>query len=256
MEARRAGNSQGMYQQQGFQFLGNSNNQVNNIFSQFKPHFPKPINFGNPVAGQSETICQFCKKTIPSGGMSRHTSACEENPDNIILPCDFCGEHFSLNELEKHFGSCSLNPKNQRITCESCGCQISLVQYENHIMTCVNIRNKQPRVSQLIQPTKLISCMICNAQVPFGDYGKHITTDCSGDQALSQSITKTGGYETPKKVTVEDEKEKECAICFLEFGPLEEVKFLQCFHRYHKNCIDSWNQKVRSCPICLTSIDE
>ncbi len=256
MESGRAGNSQGMYQQ-AFQFMGGPMSQISNKFQAQNVLKMGGIPGISPI--QQSNTCRFCQMTIPLGGMDSHTSACEENPDNIILPCDFCGEHYSLNELEKHLGACGLNPSNQKIGCESCGSQVSLVQFENHIMTCTgknhshNVNNK-PAVNSNSGGGKMITCMMCNAEVAWNDYGKHITTSCTENFVVP--MTTKGNSPVKKKIVVEEEKEKECAICFLEFGPLQEVKFLQCFHRYHKDCIDSWNKKVRSCPICLTSIDE
>lgn len=254
MESGRAGNSQGVYQQ-AFQFMGGPMSQISNKF-QPQNAFKLGGIPGISPAQISNTSCRFCQRTIPVGGMDSHTSACEENPDNIILPCDFCGEHYSLNELEKHLGACGLNPSNQKIVCESCGSQVSLIQFENHIMSCNGHRPQSQNHKAAANPgTKMITCMMCNAQVAWNDYGKHITTSCSENFVPIMNVTK--GNPVKKEVlVVEDEKEKECAICFLEFSPLQEVKFLQCFHRYHKDCIDSWNKKVRSCPICLTSIDE
>jgi hypothetical protein len=250
MESGRAGNSQGMYQQ-AFQFMGGPMSQISNKFQSQNVLKMNGIPGISPI--QSSNICRFCQRTIPMGGMDSHTSACEENPDNIILPCDFCGEHYSLNELEKHLGACGLNPSNQKIVCESCGSQVSLVQFENHIMNCNGHHSHYQKTGNKAATNtggKMITCMMCNAQVEWNDYGKHITTSCSENFVPIMNTTKG----SPMKK--EEEKEKECAICFLEFGPLQEVKFLQCFHRYHKACIDSWNKKVRSCPICLTSIDE
>ena len=45
-----------------------------------------------------------------------------------------------------------------------------------------------------------------------------------------------------------------CVICLDDLK--DEVKFLRCAHKFHKNCIDVWIHKNPRCPICKTSINE
>jgi hypothetical protein len=41
-----------------------------------------------------------------------------------------------------------------------------------------------------------------------------------------------------------------CAVCLEPYAAGDEVKTLQCLHRYHNKCIDVWLAEKASCPVC------
>jgi len=41
-----------------------------------------------------------------------------------------------------------------------------------------------------------------------------------------------------------------CAICMADFETEEELKWLQCSHYFHKECIDKWLSVGTTCPVC------
>lgn len=43
--------------------------------------------------------------------------------------------------------------------------------------------------------------------------------------------------------------EQECGICFEYFRQKDIVARLECLCIYHKQCLDEWNQRKRSCPL-------
>ena len=43
---------------------------------------------------------------------------------------------------------------------------------------------------------------------------------------------------------------QECVICFKEMKKGDEIRTLQCTHKYHKNCIDKWVFIKLSCTEC------
>ena len=47
-----------------------------------------------------------------------------------------------------------------------------------------------------------------------------------------------------------NEEQKRCTVCFTEFEPNEDVKFLFCMHIFHQECIDPWLKENSTCPIC------
>eukprot|EP01083_Nonionella_stella_P075352 204825_1 len=49
---------------------------------------------------------------------------------------------------------------------------------------------------------------------------------------------------------------KSCRICLEYYEAGEELRFLPCFHKYHKECVDRWFQMSSKCPICKTSISQ
>jgi len=48
--------------------------------------------------------------------------------------------------------------------------------------------------------------------------------------------------------------DKSCRICLEYYEDGEELRFLPCFHKYHKDCVDRWFQMSSKCPVCKTSI--
>jgi len=143
-----------------------------------------------------------------------------------------------------------LNPATYKVDCEICGWSIHMSEYENHLLICKEFKTAKP-----------IICFVCNKQVPFGEYGRHIVNDCQGGQKINckictQNIKMSEYVSHREKCMKENEdKEKECAICIEELEPSHDVVFLQCFHKYHRKCIESWSRKQKSCPICLTKFD-
>jgi len=64
----------------------------------------------------------------------------------------------------------------------------------------------------------------------------------------------SGGNEDDDEEAVDIEKT--CRICLEHYEDGEELRFLPCFHRYHKDCVDRWFQMSSKCPICKTSITQ
>ena len=46
------------------------------------------------------------------------------------------------------------------------------------------------------------------------------------------------------------EEYRHCLICLSDFEDDEELRFLECCHRFHSQCIDSWMKSNTTCPVC------
>ena len=46
-----------------------------------------------------------------------------------------------------------------------------------------------------------------------------------------------------------------CTICFDEYRPGVNVKFLPCDHHFHSECIDEWFNVKDSCPLCKKHVN-
>lgn len=58
-----------------------------------------------------------------------------------------------------------------------------------------------------------------------------------------------------KKYNEEDfAQSKECAICFCEYGPDDDVSPLPCKHYFHSECINNWIKENPTCPMCREPI--
>ena len=56
-------------------------------------------------------------------------------------------------------------------------------------------------------------------------------------------------YDTEAFKHVEAESKK-CPICFENYEDGNEIRYLWCLHRFHKNCVDHWLENHTNCPIC------
>lgn len=44
-------------------------------------------------------------------------------------------------------------------------------------------------------------------------------------------------------------------LCIICFSPLlNDIKYLNCCHKYHKKCLNKWKKYKKVCPICKTNI--
>lgn len=57
-----------------------------------------------------------------------------------------------------------------------------------------------------------------------------------------------------KKVLIIDQN-MECSICLNKFTNENKGYKLKCDHIYHKNCIQEWFLKSKTCPICRININ-
>jgi len=46
-----------------------------------------------------------------------------------------------------------------------------------------------------------------------------------------------------------------CTICIEDLAPGAEVRRLRCGHVYHRECVDAWLRRSRSCCLCKQAID-
>jgi E3 ubiquitin-protein ligase RNF11 len=53
----------------------------------------------------------------------------------------------------------------------------------------------------------------------------------------------------------ENKKNKECAICMIDFEVNDTIKYLPCMHTFHQSCIDQWLVRSLICPSCMEPVD-
>ncbi|CAN0875589.1 E3 ubiquitin-protein ligase SDIR1 [Linum grandiflorum] len=58
----------------------------------------------------------------------------------------------------------------------------------------------------------------------------------------------------PESVVQSDNFSENCAICLETPSIGETIRHLPCFHKFHKDCIDPWLGRQKSCPVCKSSI--
>ena len=46
-------------------------------------------------------------------------------------------------------------------------------------------------------------------------------------------------------------KDKDCTVCLMDYEEEDQLTILpDCFHAFHKDCIEEWFIKSKSCPVC------
>lgn len=47
-----------------------------------------------------------------------------------------------------------------------------------------------------------------------------------------------------------------CIICQNEYIDDEILKILQCKHLFHPECLGTWLNKEKTCPVCKNEVDD
>ena len=54
--------------------------------------------------------------------------------------------------------------------------------------------------------------------------------------------------------TLHKSMNEQCNICLDTYYSRQTITILKCGHKYHKNCLQKWFQKKKTCPICSIEI--
>lgn len=58
----------------------------------------------------------------------------------------------------------------------------------------------------------------------------------------------------PQSLIQNTDSEEACAVCLEVPSVGDTIRHLPCLHKFHKDCIDTWLRRKRSCPICKCGI--
>jgi hypothetical protein len=98
-------------------------------------------------------------------------------------------------------------------------------------------------------------CRVCEQKVYF------LSSDFSCSKCKSDLNEEMSENKVSNRSTVETELEIKnfniCSIC-LEINKIEDknTKRLECGHYFHKQCVDPWLEKRKTCPLCRVSSTE
>ncbi|KAM1162966.1 hypothetical protein ACFX13_001968 [Malus domestica] len=84
-------------------------------------------------------------------------------------------------------------------------------------------------------------------------------TNGSVDQGLSEEILSmlpSHKYKPPKKKvgSTDEDSNKECSICMMEYKRGDAMTTLPCSHQYHEKCIKKWLENDKKCCICKKEV--
>ena len=81
------------------------------------------------------------------------------------------------------------------------------------------------------------------------------TTLCTTTPPASSDIIENLPTMAVSDLDLQDECNKECSICFMEFKVNDKVSRLQCGHFFHGECINEWLRKRCTCPVCRWELE-
>lgn len=58
-----------------------------------------------------------------------------------------------------------------------------------------------------------------------------------------------------EKVKYNEEEPVECEICFENVNKDDTIYNLECYHKYHSDCLMEWMHYKQDCPCCRTPIN-
>lgn len=80
--------------------------------------------------------------------------------------------------------------------------------------------------------------------------------EMGGSEPVGASSTTVVNLPTHKLKSIPSNPEAaRCMICLTDYSIGEMVKTLPCFHMFHPECIDTWLEKSKLCPLCRASVE-
>jgi len=152
--------------------------------------------------------------------------------------CEHCNDTVIARFYSDHITHCALNPLNARLPCEFCGMTFTLEMLERHQLDC------ESKVENL-----RMACDHCNEEIPLAELNYHMSTCNQNPKRIEESRIKE-----IMRLSMTNQAQ-ECAICLLEMKKDSNLRFIDCAHKFHAECIEDWSRKRKVCPVCMTEFN-
>lgn len=107
-----------------------------------------------------------------------------------------------------------------------------------------NYRNLIEILYHVIQERRQRGEIVDSQEVRFLEWLYHNQTN------VNRGLTTEQLNQLPIHTQIESSEKGYCTICLSDFDLGNEIRTLPCVHQFHKDCIDLWLEKNKSCPNC------
>jgi len=189
--------------------------------------------------------------------------------------CLYCDESFAKEQIAEHHENC----EKRKILCEACGEMVMLDIFDFHLETCVNraelngyydVANEEYflQMGEGNVPEEEGNHQDWNPEENVEDQDAEPNSPSDDDEeddfqptyeqliALDNTIVKKGMTEKELEQFPMDVHLKEidgavsCSVCISEVETGEIIRKLNCGHKFHRDCIDTWLNQNITCPVC------
>lgn len=257
-----------------FDKLQINGNQVNSdqIIQDLSPKLPMNLfKAESPSTSETHSKCLYCDALIANELMYKHKETCE----NRKIACEACGETVDLDIFDFHLEMCSAQTEVQGYLPQIYYQQAYYQPYQLEDNQPQEMNEENPEDPQELQ--NYDSPQEEPAEGNSNEEGEENFEDEDEDEdmtyeemigfdpsvmtyeqliQLDNTIIKKGLNEEEMKQFPVQVYLKEfdglcsCSICISECESGEITRKLNCGHKFHRDCIDTWLSENITCPVC------
>jgi len=168
----------------------------------------------------------------------------DKKDKNKLVKCERCAKNVKLSLYEKHIRACRIpSQSNQLFSLMGNQGRVLIRQNPNNPLR--NDMNELDAEARKMRELMLLMQLLLS-QKPQEEKGLN--------QEEIENYSILCHYKEMEKNVGLNEDYKKCSICQCDFELNEEVRIINCMHRFHKECADAWFKKKSWCPLCRKNV--
>jgi len=239
--------------------LSTPSKPINSELSQLRSSPGRPVasvETAAPAVSTKEIKCPYCDESRPAELMAEHQENCEKRQ----IHCEACGEMVMLDIFDFHLETCSARAEENHM--------YSHYGFgngeEDHMYNQYNVDNgESPVPVNNNAPEEEANEESWNGEENFENAEDEEMYGFDPDAmtyeqliALDNTIAKKGlSAEEMKQIPIQVylkgfDGPCSCTICISDCESGEILRKLNCGHKFHRDCIDTWLETNITCPVC------